>query len=75
MADRIVLELKDKIGAGLAEMPATAAALENADVLAALTSLGYSVAEATRAASAISPSPDLSLEEKIKQALAYFGGK
>ena len=43
MAERLVLELKDKIGAGLISIPTTAIAQENADDLAALTSLGYSV--------------------------------
>ena len=75
MAERLVLELKDKIGAGLAAIPTTAATQENADVLAALTSLGYSVSEATRAATTLPTSSDLTLEEKIKLALGYFGGK
>ncbi len=75
MASRLILELKDKIGAGLITAPAAGLAQENADVLAALTSLGYSVTEASQAVAALPPSPDLSLEEKIKQALAYFGSK
>jgi len=44
-------------------------------VLAALPSLGYSVSEETRAVASLPPSSDLSLEEKIKQALQYFWGK
>jgi len=75
MAARLILELKEKIGAGWITTPATQVAQENADVLAALTALGYSVAEATRAVAALPPSPELSLEEKIKLALQYFGGK
>jgi len=75
MANRLVLELKDKIGAGWITTPAAQLAQENTDVLAALTSLGYSVAEATRAVATLPPSSDLSLEEKIKLALQYFGGK
>ena len=75
MADRLILELKDKIGAGWITTPAAQLVQENTDVLAALTSLGYSVAEATRAVATLPPSPDLSLEEKIKLALQYFGGK
>ena len=74
-ASRIVLELKDKIGAGLVTAPAAQLAQENSDVLSALTSLGYSASEATRAVATLSPSSDLSLEEKIKLALQYFGGK
>lgn len=74
-ASRIILELKDKIGATWVTAPAAQMAQGNADVMAALTSLGYSVAEATRAIAALPPSSDLSLEEKVKQALGYFGGK
>jgi len=75
VANRLILELKDKIGAGWITTPAAALAQENADVLAALTSLGYSVSEANRAVATLPPSSDLSLEEKLKQALGYFGGK
>ncbi len=75
MASRIILELKEKIGAGLIATPTAQLAQENTDVLAALTSLGYSVAEATQALATLSPSPDISLEEKIKLALGYLGGK
>ena len=75
VASRLILELKEKIGAGWVITPATEIAQENADVLAALTSLGYSASEATRAVVTLPPSPDLKLEEKIKLALQYFGGK
>jgi len=74
MAERLVLELKDKIGAGLVATPA-ALAQENTDVIAALASLGYSVSEASRAVATLPPSSDLSLEEKIKLALQYFTSK
>jgi Holliday junction DNA helicase RuvA len=75
VASRLVLELKEKIGAGWITTPAAQLAQENTEVLAALTSLGYSVSEATRAVATLPPSSDLSLEEKIKLALQYFGGK
>jgi len=75
VANRLVLELKEKIGAGWITTPAAQLAQENTDVLAALTSLGYSVAEANRAVATLPPSSDLSLEERIKLALQYFGGK
>ena len=74
MAERLVLELKDKIGAGLIATPAAYLVQENTDVIAALTSLGYSVSEASRAVATL-PTTDLSLEEKVKLALQYFGGK
>ena len=75
MANRLVLELKDKIGVAWAVAPAAQLAQENTDVLAALVSLGYSVSEATRAVASLPREQELSLEEKIKLALAYFGGK
>ena len=71
MANRLVLELKDKISAGLISAPAAQLAEENAEVIAALTSLGYSIAEASRAVTTL-PESDLPLEEKIKIAPQYF---
>ncbi len=71
MANRLVLELKDKISAGLVFVPAAQLTEENAEVIAALTSLGYSIAEASRAVAAL-PESDVPLEEKIKLALQYF---
>ena len=75
MASRLVLELKDKIAIGLVTTPVTELAQENADVLSALTSLGYSASEATRALASLPRDQELSLEERVKLALAYFGGK
>jgi len=75
VASRLILELKEKIGAGWITTPATQLAQENTDVLAALTSLGYSAAEATKAVATLPLSSDLILEEKLKLALQYFGGK
>jgi Holliday junction DNA helicase RuvA len=75
IASRIILELKDKIGAGWITTAATEITQENTDVLGALISLGYSAAEASRAIASLPKSGNLSLEEKIKLALQYFGGK
>jgi Holliday junction DNA helicase RuvA len=75
VANRIILELREKIGAGWVATPATQLAQENTDVLAALTSLGYSAAEAAKAVATLPTATDLNLEEKIKLALQYFGGK
>ncbi|MFC1952018.1 Holliday junction branch migration protein RuvA [Chloroflexota bacterium] len=75
MANRLILELKDKIGAGLIAAPAVQLAEENADVVAALTSLGYSVAEATSAVVTLTADSKLSLEYRVKQALQYFTTK
>ena len=68
-AGRIVLELKGK----LEKMPVGAITIgltqEDADVVAALTNLGYSLREATQAVSSLPNSPELDLEEKVKLAL------
>ena len=74
LASRIVLELKEKLGAGLVGIPAQVAE-ENTEVLAALTALGYSAAEASRAIASLPREEDLSLEEKVKLALKYFTAK
>jgi len=75
VANRIILELKEKIGAGWAAAPGTKLAQENSDVLGALTSLGYSAAEAVKAVGALPADSDLELGDKIKLALQYLGGK
>ena len=74
MASRLILELKDRIGAGLIATPAAQIAQENTDVLAALTSLGYSVSEASHAVATLPAASDLSVEERVKLALQYLGG-
>jgi len=73
MASRLVLELRGKLMAG--GLAPAELAEENADVLTALTSLGYSVREATGAIATLPQDQKLSLEEKVKLALQYFGGK
>ncbi len=75
MAQRLVLELKDKLGADFITAPAAELAQETGEVLSALTSLGYSAQEATRAVASLPRDQVLSLEEKLKLALGYFGGK
>ncbi len=67
LASRLVLELKGKL-----ERRGTAAPPGSAEVVAALNSLGYSAAEATRALASLPDSPNLTLEDKIKLALQYF---
>jgi len=74
-ANRLILELKEKIGAGWITTPGVQLAEENAEVVAALTSLGYSVSEASRAVGNLPPDSKLSLEDRVKQALAYFATK
>lgn len=74
-AHRLILELKEKIGAGWLAAPPPELAEENAEVLAALTTLGYSVREATHALATIPPDQELTLEERIKLALGFFATK
>jgi holliday junction DNA helicase RuvA len=68
IAGRLVVELKGKLEREWKDVgvPLTP---ESTDVIAALSGLGYSLAEATRAVSRIPASEDLSLEEKIRIAL------
>jgi Holliday junction DNA helicase RuvA len=66
MAARLVVELKGKLPHIEVAPPL------DADVLAALTSLGYSMAEATRALASIPDSPDLPLEDRLKIALQHL---
>ncbi len=68
-AERIVLELKGRLERSWGETLSPALLQDDADVVAALVNLGYSLREATYAVSSIAGSPDLSLEEKIKLAL------
>jgi Holliday junction DNA helicase RuvA len=75
VAERIILELKEKVGAGLAVAPLAQVSGENTEVLAALTALGYSAAEAARAVAALPATPGLALEEKVKLALQHFGSR
>ena len=68
-AGRIVLELKGKLEKGWEGTILPALTQDDADVVAALTSLGYSLREATQAASSLAGSEELELEEKIRLAL------
>jgi Holliday junction DNA helicase RuvA len=74
MAGRLVIELKSKLGKEWKEA-ALPLAPENADAIAALTSLGYSLREATQAVSRLPSPSELSLEEKVKLALEQLATK
>jgi Holliday junction DNA helicase RuvA len=71
MASRLVVELRGKLEKEWKEV-ALPLAPESADVIAALTGLGYSLVEATKAISKLPDSEELSLEEKIKMALQHM---
>jgi len=69
-AERIMMDLKDKLGvAGLVLHPGLTHV--DAEVISALTSLGYSIVEAQAALRSL-PSEDLALEEKIRLVLQHL---
>jgi|FLYL01.1.fsa_nt_gi Holliday junction DNA helicase RuvA len=70
LASRIVLELREKMGAAGAA-PA-AAGVESEEVAAALMALGYSQAEANEAVARADLETAGTLEEKVRLALGYF---
>ena len=71
-AQRLALELKGKIDVtGLSEVSEISP--PDKDVIDALINLGYSAAEATRAARAV-PANVKILEERVRVALQYLGG-
>jgi Holliday junction DNA helicase RuvA len=70
-AKAIIFHLKDKI------IPSGAAAVSllsdaDAEVIAALTALGFSLVEAQTALQSLPRDEDLPVEERVRQALAYF---
>ena len=71
MAGRLALELKGKLEGIMVSAPAEG----DAEVVAALTSLGYSASEAASALASLPDSAELSVEEKIKLALQYFASR
>jgi len=71
-AKAIILHLKDKVGGGLAPAAVTYLTDADAELLSALTGLGYSVVEAQAALASLPRDPSLPVEERIRQALAYF---
>ena len=71
-ARKLVFDLKDKIAADLPSLdPQPPITEADVDLIAALTSLGYSVDEAQEAIRALPPDP-LPLEERVRLALTYF---
>jgi Holliday junction DNA helicase RuvA len=71
-AKKLVFDLKDKVAVGLPPgKPQPVLTEADADLIAALTTLGYSVAEAQEAIRHL-PREPLPLEERVRLALAYF---
>jgi len=71
-AKAIILHLKDKVGVGLAAAPVAYLTDTDAEVMSALTGLGYSVVEAQTALASLPRDPSIPLDERLRQALAYF---
>ncbi len=72
-AERLVLELKDKLRDYLILQPTQNAASD--DVLAALMALGYTRVEAQEAAGKLELPQDTPIEERVRVALAYFASR
>jgi holliday junction DNA helicase RuvA len=72
MAQKIVLELKDKLKAGFEDIPAGSFTDFNADVLDTLVALGYSIVEAQAAIQSLPPDASEEVEERVRLALRYF---
>ena len=71
-ASRVILDLKGKLEKGWGGVVSSYPTTDNADIVTALTNLGYSTADATRAAAAVPSSEDLTLEDKIRLALRHL---
>lgn len=72
-AEKIVLELRDKLPAGLGNAPVADASAINADVIDALTALGYSVIEAQTAVQALPLDAPDDEESRVFLALQSLG--
>lgn len=73
-AQKIALHLKDKLKPTDALAKVAALADYDSEVLAALTSLGYSVVEAQAAIQSIPKDAPKDVEERLRVALGYFTG-
>jgi Holliday junction DNA helicase RuvA len=73
-AQKIILELHDKIPSALESVPLGADGDTSADVMDALTALGYSVVEAQSAIQSIPLDAPESVEERVLIALQSLGG-
>ncbi len=71
-AQKIMLELKDKLPVGLDAIPASGFDDINTDVMDALVALGYSVVEAQTAIQSLPPDAPDSIEERTIIALGYL---
>ena len=72
-AGRLILELKGKLESDF-PIVSPSSTSNNAEVIAALTALGYSASEARQVVNDLDRSPDLTVEDRIRLALQQFGG-
>ncbi len=72
-AERLIFELKGKLEAAGAVALSLPGDETNAEAVAALTGLGYTVSEATKALASLPADKSLSLEEKVRLALQAMG--
>ncbi len=73
-AKSIIFHLKDKIKAEIPAPIPSAVTKADEEVIAALTSLGYSLVEAQRAVQSV-PKDVTQVEERLRLALAYFASR
>ena len=71
-AEKIMLELKDKLPMGLDAVPQGGFDDINSDVMDALTSLGFSVVEAQMAIQALPPDTPQDMQERLRLSLQYL---
>lgn len=71
-AEKIIFELKDKLRGVDGLIVASAYTDVNKDVIDALTSFGYSIAEAQAAIQSLPPDMPNDFEERMRRALQYF---
>jgi Holliday junction DNA helicase RuvA len=74
-AARLVLELKGKLDLSQIIAGRTATTPANADVLAALTNLGYPLAAAQEALQNLPSDPSLTTGDRVRLALRYLAGR
>lgn len=71
-AQKILIELKDKLPTGLDAVPELAYDDVNSDVIDTLVALGYSIVEAQTAIQALPADAPSDVEERVRLALQYF---
>ena len=73
-ADRIILELQGKMDSVEVDSEESATHTTDTELIEVLQSMGYSTAEIRRALAALERSPDMTVEDYLRQALHLIGG-